>query len=366
MLTVGEWYVINIRASFKELEIITINMITFKPKQVTKALLSVLPERARDVLEKRYGLRPDGEVYTLEAIGQSYGITRERVRQIENYGIAAVQKSEEYKKNYDLFIELQKLIDQLGGGVIAEHVLLDELSNDPIVRNHLYFLLVVGDPFYRGKETPHYTHRWFTEKKVAEGVEKALIGVHQSLKRDELVSEAEIIQRFRTELAGIAERHNEEVLKRWLSMSKQIGRNPLGDWGPADSPNIRVKGIRDYAYLTVKRHGSPMHFREVAEAISELFGHQAHIATTHNELIKDSRFVLVGRGLYALTEWGYTAGVVKEVLRDILKTEGPLSREELIDKVKKERYVKDNTIIVNLQDVNLFKRLSNGTYTLAD
>ncbi len=341
-------------------------MITFKPKQVTKALLAGLPERARDVLEKRYGLRADGEVFTLEAIGQSYGITRERVRQIENYGIQAIQKSEEYKKHYDLFIEMQKLIDQLGGGVIAEHVLLEELSSDSVVRNHLYFLLVVGDPFYKGKENPHYTHRWFTEKKTAETVEKALRAVHQSLSRDELISEQEIIERFRRELAGAADQKNEDVLKRWLSMSKQIGRNPLGDWGPSDSPNIRVKGIRDYAYLTVKRHGSPMHFREVAEAIAELFGHQAHIATTHNELIKDGRFVLVGRGLYALTEWGYTAGVVKEVLRDILKKEGPLSREELIDKVKKERYVKDNTIIVNLQDTNLFKRLSNGTYALAD
>jgi hypothetical protein len=341
-------------------------MITFKPKQVTKTLLAGLPPRARDVLEKRYGLRTDGEVFTLEAIGQSYGITRERVRQIENYGIQAIQKSEEYKKHYDFFIEMQKLIDQLGGGVIAEHVLLEELSADSIVRNHLYFLLVVGDPFYKGKENPHYTHRWFTEKKTAETVEKALRAVHQSLNRDELISEQEIIERFRRELTGAAEQHHEDVLKRWLSMSKQIGRNPLGDWGPSDSPNIRVKGIRDYAYLTVKRHGSPMHFREVAEAIAELFSHQAHIATTHNELIKDGRFVLVGRGLYALTEWGYTAGVVKEVLRDILKKEGPLSREELIDKVKKERYVKDNTIIVNLQDVNLFKRLSNGTYTLAD
>jgi len=341
-------------------------MITFKPKQVTKSLLAGLPPRARDVLEKRYGLRPDGEVFTLEAIGQSYGITRERVRQIENYGIQAIQKSDEYKKHYDLFIEMQKLIDQLGGGVIAEHVLLEELSNDPVVRNHLYFLLVVGDPFYRGKENPHYTHRWFTEKKTADTVEKALRAVHQSLNRDELISEQAIIERFRRELASLADQHNEQVLKRWLAMSKQIGRNPLGDWGPADSPNIRVKGVRDYAYLTVKRHGSPMHFREVAEAIAELFGHQAHVATTHNELIKDGRFVLVGRGLYALTEWGYTAGVVKEVLRDILKKEGPLSREELIDKVKKERYVKDNTIVVNLQDGNLFKRLSNGTYTLAD
>lgn len=341
-------------------------MISFKPKQVSKTLLEVLPERARDVLEKRYGLGKDGETYTLEAIGQSYGITRERVRQIENYGIQSIQKSEVYKKHYDLFVEMQKLIDQLGGGLIAEHVLLDELSSDALTRNHLYFILVVGDPFYKSKENPQYAHRWFTERKIADSVEKALRNVHKGLNRDELVSESEIINRFRTELAELAENHNEDVLKRWLQISKQIGRNPLGDWGPADSPNIRVKGIRDYAYLAVKRHGSPMHFREVAETINELFDHKAHIATTHNELIKDDRFVLVGRGLYALTEWGYTAGVVKDVLREILAQEGPLSREELIDKVRKERYVKDNTILVNLQDTNLFKKLSNGTYMVTE
>jgi hypothetical protein len=341
-------------------------MISFKPKQITKTLLEVLPERARDVLEKRYGLGNDGTSYTLEAIGHSYGITRERVRQIENYGIQSIQKSDPYKKNYELFIELQKLIDQLGGGLIAESVLLDELSSDPTTRNHLYFLLVVGDPFYRSKENPNYTHRWFTERRVADVVEGALRNVHKGLERDELISEQEIINRFRAELAEVAETHDEEVLKRWLTISKQIGRNPLGDWGPADSPNIRVKGIRDYAYLAVKRHGSPMHFREVAEVIHDLFGHKAHVATTHNELIKDQRFVLVGRGLYALTEWGYTAGVVKDVLREILISEGPLSREEIIDKVRKERYVKDNTILVNLQDQNLFKKLANGTYTLTE
>jgi hypothetical protein len=245
-------------------------------------------------------------------------------------------------------------------------VLLDELSAEAAVRNHIYFLLVVGDPFFKSKENPHYEHRWYTERKIADTVEKALKSVHKNLEKDALISETEILERFRNELIDIADRHDEETLKRWLCISKQIGKNPLGDWGPSDSPNIRVKGIRDYAYLAVKRHGSPMHFREVAEAIQELFGHDAHVATTHNELIKDGRFVLVGRGLYALSEWGYTTGVVKDVLRQILETEGPLSREEIIDKVRKERYVKDNTILVNLQDTNLFKRLSNGQYTVAD
>jgi hypothetical protein len=341
-------------------------MITFKPKQVTKKLLSALPERARDVLTKRYGLGSDNETFTLEAIGQSYGITRERVRQIENYGIASIQKSPVYAEHAELFAELNEIIKQLGGGVVAEHTLLDTLTTDNSVKNHIYFLLVVGDAFYKGKENPLYSHRWFTEKKIADIVEKALKNVHNTLNRDDLVSEQEILNRFRNELIEIADKHDDQTLKRWLSISKQISQNPLGDWGPSDSPNVRVKGIRDYAYLAVKRHGSPMHFKEVSEAISELFKHKAHVATTHNELIKDARFVLVGRGLYALTEWGYTAGVVKDVLREILSQEGPLSREELIDKVRKERYVKDNTIIVNLQDANLFKRLSNGTYTLAD
>ena len=341
-------------------------MITFKPKQVTKKLLAALPDRARDVLEKRYGLGKDGETYTLEAIGQTYGITRERVRQIENYAIQTIRKSDVYKEHQQVFDELKTTIEQLGGGLIPEEILLDEIASDQISRNDIYLLLVLGDPFYRSKENAAYAHRWYTEQKIAEMVEKALKNIYQSLNRDELVTEEEMLNRFRNELIGIADKQDEQVLRRWLMISKEVARNPLGEWGPASSPNVHVKGIRDYAYLVVKRHGSPMHFREVAEAIQDLFEKKAHTATTHNELIKDERFVLVGRGLYALTEWGYTAGVVKDVLRDILEKNGPLSREEIIDKVRKERYVKDNTIIVNLQDAHLFRRLSNGTYSLVE
>lgn len=339
-------------------------MITFKPKQITKKLLAVLPDRARDVLTKRYGLGTDSEAFTLESIGQAYGITRERVRQIEGYAISSIQKSDAYAEFKPIFEELHKLIESLGGGVIAEDHLLDLLSSDQATRNHVYFLLVVGDPFYRAKENNSYLHRWYTEKKIADTVEKALKNVHESLDRDELVTEEEILARFRDQLIDIAEKQDDEILKRWLLISKDISRNPLGEWGHSSSPNVKVKGIRDYAYLVVKRHGSPMHFREVAAKIEELFHKKAHVATTHNELIKDKRFVLVGRGLYALSEWGYSAGVVKDVLRDILEKHGPLTREEIIDKVRKERYVKDNTIVVNLQDTNLFKKLGNGAYTL--
>ena len=341
-------------------------MITFKPKQVVKKLLSVLPTRARDVLEKRYGLGDQKASQTLESIGKTYGITRERVRQIENYGIQSIQKSPVYEEFQPVFDELKLIIDSLGT-VVSEEELLRELSQDESARNHIYFLLVLGSPFFRHKEDSSFHHRWYIEQTVSETVESALQNVFESLGEDELVPEEEILSRLRGELKDIEERyHDEAILRRWLSMSKQIGRNPLGEWGVSFSPNVRAKGIRDYAYLAVKRHGSPMHFKEVASAIKELFQKNAHVATTHNELIKDARFVLVGRGLYALSEWGYSAGVVKDVLLDILKKHGPLTREEIIDKVRKERYVKDNTIVVNLQDASLFKRLPDGSYIVVE
>jgi hypothetical protein len=340
--------------------------VSFKPKMVTKKLLSVLPDRARDVLTKRYGLGTDSDTQTLESIGQTYGITRERVRQIENYGITTIQKSDAYKECEDAFKELRGVVEDMGG-IVTEQELLSALAKDVATQNHFFFILVIGADFMKHKEDEHFAHRWSVSAGTTESIEGVLKKLHKSVNEDDLIPESELIEKLEAALAqeSISARDH-ETLRRWLALSRVLGRNPLGEWGVASSSNVRAKGIRDFAYLAVKRHGSPMHFREVAEAIERLFERKAHIATCHNELIKDKRFVLVGRGLYALTEWGYTAGVVKDVLQEILRKHGPLTRDEIIDKVRKERYVKDNTIVVNLQDTNIFKKLPNGAYAIAE
>ena len=156
---------------------------------------------------------------------------------------------------------------------------------------------------------------------------------------------------------------NEEIAKRWLGLSKKIDKNPLGEWGKADSSNVKTRGIRDYAYLVMRKHGSPLHFREVAKKIQDTFGKKTHVATCHNELIKDKRFVLVGRGFYALAEWGYKPGIVREVIRDIIKKHGPISKDDVIEHVMRERYLKKNTIIVNLQNPKYFKKNKQDLYT---
>jgi len=339
--------------------------LTTKPKQVIKKLISVLPDRAKDVAVGRYGLGENTKTLTLEAIGKKYGITRERVRQIENYAIASIKKSDAFKKEHKIFEELQKHLEELGG-IVAEKDILESLSKDKSTQNHIHLLLVLGENFKKEKEDESFEHRWHVDEKLAEKVHESLRKLYKNLSDKDLVSELDIIASFLGHIEEVEDRYKDEaVIKRWLGISKKIGKNPLGEWGLMSSPNVKAKGMRDYAFLVIRKHGSPIHFREVAKAIEKTFGKKAHVATTHNELIKDSRFVLVGRGLYALAEWGYISGVVKEVIKSVLEKNGPLTRDEIIQKVMKERYVKENTIIVNLQNPKHFKKLSDGKYSIA-
>ena len=338
--------------------------ITIKPKQVTKRLLVVLPERARNVVVNRYGLGTSPSRMTLESIGALYGITRERVRQIENHALQTVRKSDMFSKEAVAFRELRDYIETLGG-IVNEDDLLKEISTDASTQNHVYLLLTLGDEFTKRKEDPEFKHRWYVDEKKAEIVHQVLRKIYKGLSEDDLVQESEMILSFLNQLKGIEDtKKSAEIAKRWLALSKKIGRNSLGEWGIVTSPNIRVKGMRDLAYLSIRRHGSPMHFTEVARAITQLFGKKAHVATCHNELIKDDRFVLVGRGLYALAEWGYAGGVVRDVIREILKKHGQLTRKEIVDKVLKERYVKENTVVVNLENESYFKKDRSGKYSI--
>ncbi len=338
------------------------SIIKFKPKQASKKLMSALSNRSKEVIGSRYGLGKNSERMTLEAIGQHYGITRERVRQIENHSIAAIRKSKYYSEEKIAFDELEQLIHTLGG-VIVEQDLLDHISKDKSIQNHINFILVVGHPFKKVKEDDDFRHRWYVDEELSNKVHSSLKKIYENLKDEDLIPETEMIKAFMDHVKDLAEKSkSEEMVRRWLSISKRIGKNPLGEWGKTSSPNISTKGMRDYAFLVIRKHGSPIHFKEVARIIGEVFKKKAHVATCHNELIKDPRFVLVGRGLYALSEWGYMSGVVKDVIRKVLEKHGPMTKEEIIDKVMKERYVKENTISVNLQNSKYFKKNNEGKY----
>ena len=194
------------------------NTITFKPKQVTKRMLSHLPERAYEVVTNRFGLTEDAQRKTLEAIGKKYGITRERVRQIENAALALIRKSEAFKDEKGVFEELKKLMHTLGA-VVSEHELLGHISKDKLTQNHIHLYLTLGDDFKKHKEDEDFKTRWSVDDEVSEEVHKSLKNLYENLSDDELVTESEIVARFLDEVKELSTQYkNAEIAKRWLSM----------------------------------------------------------------------------------------------------------------------------------------------------
>ncbi len=340
-------------------------IITFKPKQVSKKLLSTLNPRMRDIITNRYGLESEKRM-TLESIGQSYNITRERVRQIENFALSSIKKTEEYKDNSFIFEELKEIIKSLGS-VVREDVLMNHISKDKITQNHINLYLILGGNFTKIKENDDFHARWSVDDVVSVCVENGISKLCYSIREDELLKEGDVIERFVTNLDDLVDeyKNNKEIIQRYLKTSKVIDKNDLGEWGRTTSPHINARGIKDYAYLIVRKNGKPMHFKDVANEISKIFKKRANVATCHNELIKDDRFVLVGRGMYGLKEWGHATGVVRDVITQILKeAKQSMSKEEVIKKVLEKRIVKPNTILINLQNSKYFSKDKNGKYTI--
>jgi hypothetical protein len=339
--------------------------MNIKVKDITKRLLDELPKRSQDILTKRYGLGKVAKRETLEGIGREYKITRERVRQIEAFALNLIRKSKAYAGSQGAFAQLKKIVDDFGG-IVHEQLFLESQAKDKLTQNQIHFLLVVSDAFTKIKEDEDFHHRWTTNEELATKVHQSLKNLCSNFTEGDLVSEPELVEKFLKELKTLSsEPKVSQFADKWLTLSKSLAKNPLGEWGLASSPNIRMRGIRDYAYLVLRKAQKPLHFSEVAKQIQKTFGREAHPATCHNELIKDNRFVLVGRGLYALTEWGYSKGTVIEVIQKLIKEHGPLSRQEVVEGVLKQRQVKLNTIIVNLQNPKFFKRLSDGRFNLA-
>jgi len=329
-------------------------IVSFNPQEITERVLTDLPDRSRDVIEKRYGLR--GNSKTLEAIGQTYGITRERVRQIENLAKNQIRESEIFIKHAQNAVEeLKRSIDSLGGIAEQDH-LLDTVSPDTDSENHLYLLLDLADPFFYQKEDDHFHRTWFTNENNHKQIKRSLQHLYKDLKSHEIISEEEVIERFldKIEHDMVEGQVNKDLARRWLEVSKKIDKNPLGQWGRADSSNIKTRGVRDMAYLILRETGKPMHFREIAELTGERFGKKINIATMHNELIKDKRFDLVGRGQYALTDWGYFGGTVSELITQILKKKKSMTEDEVIEAVLERKMVKKSTIKINLKNKKLF------------
>ena len=344
-------------------------MEKFNYQKICSDLIKDLSLRTADVIEKRFGLRAVKRE-TLEFIGESYGLTRERIRQIEEEGLSKIRKKiKDYKDVFQHFSQTLELF----GGIKKEDVFFDYLGKgEENFQNQIRFLLILADEFKNFPEDDDFYSFWSKEKKTAIIAKKVARVIWQALKKEKkpfILDELfKIQEKDASKIWGKG--LNKNIFLSCLEISKNIGKNLEELYGLKNWLEINPKGMKNKAYLVLKREKRPLHFTEVVKLIEKLpfpFEKQPNLATVHNELIRDSRFVLVGRGLYALKEWGYEPGFVKDIIYKTLKeSKRPLTKQEVLEKVSKQRFVKENTIFLNLQDVNYFEKDEKGRYKIRE
>ncbi|MFC1789578.1 sigma factor-like helix-turn-helix DNA-binding protein [Patescibacteria group bacterium] len=311
-------------------------------------LLEGIPTRTRNIISRRYGLEKD-ERETLESIGKDVGITRERVRQIEESGLGKIKlKMKKYPKIFQEF----ELYIKKNGGLKKESLLLDYFGEKN--KSCVYFLLTLNNKIKRVSENINFHSIWMTDDTSLNLAKKTIDSLSQNLKK---LGKPLTLKELRS-----LQPLNDNVLVSFLEVSKNIQNNQENLYGLRKWPEINPRGIKDKAFLIFKKTGKPLHFTAVTNKING-----ALTQTVHNELIKDSRFVLVGRGIYALSEWGYYPGQVKDVISKVLKeSKKPLTKKEILNQVLKQRQVKANTVMLNLSNKNYFLKNSQGKYAVRE
>lgn len=322
-------------------------------------------EREREIISRRFGLYDRKE--TLERIGEMLGITRERVRQLEKAILIKLRAAmDEGKINSAQTLEktVTTKLSEMGRAARIQDLTGHLLGRDgsDTERAHVAFIAELAPSITSVNENDDFH----------QSAAIATVGDEKAIKK-QVTDIVKFIKTHGQPISG-EEMHASMKYEHPLnitalaSISKKLAELK-GNWGLVKWPTVNPKNIRDKIFVILEDNGKPMHFSDIAKSIKDSDFKRKDVTTQaiHNELIKDSRFVLIGRGIYALESWGYKRGTVADIIADVLKkADAPMHRDEIVEQVLKNRQVKETTILLNLQSKPQFKRTAKATYILAE
>lgn len=333
---------------------------------INNSLEIIEQEREKEIISRRFGL--GGHKETLEQIGEMLSITRERVRQLEKAILIRLRIAAEENKINGL-AQAEKIIvrnltemgrvartSDLSQKILGREATSVEKANFNFIAEISPVLTIVSenDKYHNAIGIAEYGD----EKAIRTRVDEITSLVKSNKKP---ISLDDLDEKLNYEHPS----HIEAVAR----VSKLLS-SLNNHWGLAKWPTVNPKNIRDKIYVVLEEHKEPMHFSDIAKAISssDFKRKDVTVQAIHNELIKDSRFVLIGRGIYALDSWGFEKGTVSDIIKKTLRKAGAegLSRKEIVKQVLKERKVKETTVLLNLQNKKLFTRVSKDHYRLTE
>lgn len=336
--------------------------INFSPYLLVKDALNNLKAKENKVVTERFGIGSDKK--TLAAIGSSLNLSRERIRQIERESLLKISVfiAKKHPEKVESIINIMEREQGILHKDEAETIILGEKPSQNDL-NSLHLILSLIKEIEKIEKDDYLNDSWILATVPKKEVVAILKDWASYLEKNNRPAKIEVL----LEAHPHHSKHKISFLSSLPRISKQIIKNYKGDFGLSLWPEFNPKNVRDKIYYVLRKNQAPMHFAEIGRAIkNENFDKKKVIlATIHNELISDNRFVLIGRGIYALKEWGYESGTVKEIIQKILqKSGGAMTLSDIFKEVSKQRQVRKNTILINLQTGKEFKKISSDKYIL--
>ncbi|MBU1992404.1 MAG: sigma factor-like helix-turn-helix DNA-binding protein [Patescibacteria group bacterium] len=337
---------------------------------IVEDIFMVLTNKEKEVIVKRFSL-DNGPRQTLERIGQKFSVTRERIRQIEKIALAKLRRTVENTK-LNLVNDIANQIIEENGGVMLDTKLISAILNwiesDSEIDAHIIRLALNINKDLERIEKTNVLHPFWKYKDVKISDINLILNTGVSIlkKKGDVVDADKLGGQIQQTLKESDNSFSIHILTSAMEADKRVKRTKEG-FGLMTWRHINPKSIRDKAYIVLKKANSPLHFVEIANRITES-GFDKKVVTTqavHNELIRYDQFVLVGRGLYALKEWGYEKGTVADVIETLLAKKSPMTKQEIIEGVLEQRRVKKGTISLNLQKNPKFERVGRAVYKLS-
>ena len=337
--------------------------------EIIEEMFLVLTNKEKDVIIQRFSL-DNKPRRTLESIGQKFSVTRERIRQIEKIALGKLRRTVQTTR-LNLVNEIADEVIVEHGGVVLEKTLISKILNaihsaEETDAHIIRLALSINQNLQQVEKTNNYYPFW-RSKEIAMTLIASIVnaGIKTLKKKGEVMNEGKIVTQIRHILTEKIANQTDPMIVSCLNVDMHIKKTEEG-FGLMTWRHINPRSIRDKAYIILKNEKNPLHFVEIANKISEA-GFDKKVVTVqavHNELIRYDQFVLVGRGLYGLKENGYNRGTVADVIESLLAKKSPMSKQEIITGVLRQRHVKKGTILLNLQKNKQFVRVGRAVYQL--
>ena len=343
--------------------------LNVKLSEIIEEMFLVLTNKEKDVIIQRFSL-DNKPKRTLESIGQKFSVTRERIRQIEKIALGKLRRTVKTTR-LNMVNDIANHLIEDRGGVALESSLVESVlghidSSEIVDANIVKLALSINPNLSKTEKSVNFEPFWRKTEIKNKIIAKIIqAGIKSLRKNKDVLPGSKLVSQIRQQFDDKLVDHSDEMIKSSLQTDRRIKEVPSG-FGLMTWRHINPKSIRDKAYIVLKKTKEPMHFMKIAEAIesSDFDNKTVTVQAVHNELIRYEQFVLVGRGLYGLKEFGYQKGTVAQIIENLLEEKSPMTKQEIIEGVLAQRHVKKGTISLNLQKNPQFVRVGRAVYSL--